>query len=417
MKPAYYNLLSVSKRPSRKRSLILLVCGVFVTAYIAAAMLWPLQSLQAETVGSAAALEAETIALDWPSYGQSAAFASGYGLLGSDGSDRAVPIASITKIVTALTVLEERPLAEDASGGVVTFTARDVQAYNDYLALDGVVGPVTPGGIISQRDMLDIMLVASANNYADSLAIWAFGSLDAFLTAANHYLTTQGLQNTTIVDATGFSPDNRSTARDLVRLGELALAEPAIARAVDIEMLTVTGIGTFRNTNLLLHADPAVAGIKTGTTDEAGSCLLYAKTFTIDGEQVTVIGATLGAPNHTRLAEAAGQVLATARDGFAEATLARTDNVFATYKTSWGETVDAVAPAEVRGLIWRGERPMTDVHVNDITDYADVPAHIGTVTFRQNQQVVATTPLTLERPLQGPSWWWRLTHPHVLFGG
>ena len=416
MQPTYYNRFGY--RPPRKRGIKSIIAtfstAVGLLAYTSTVLLWPLQTLQAEpTVINQQPVE--EVAIEWPEYGQSAVYAQGYGTLGTNGSDKAVPMASITKIVTALTVLEKRPLAKGSEGASITFTDADVKTYDAYLSRLGSVAPVTPGKNITQRDTLDVMLGISANNYADKMAIWAFGSLDAYLVAANQYLADHNLHDTKVADASGFSPKSRSTASDLVRLGSLALAEPAIATAVNSRKVAVPGYGTVNNTSRLLQQDNEVIGIKTGTTDEAGSCLLYAKKFMVDGQELVIIGATLGAPNHIRLAADAAKVLASIRNGFETTTIAAKGTPFATYDTPWGETIRAVAANEVRGLTWKGGKPTPGISVDDM-GFRDLPVKIGAVVFTQGQQTVATASLELESPAAGPDWLWRIAHPGTVFG-
>src|SRR5690606_2223448 len=92
-------------------------------------------------------------------------------------------IASITKIIAALVVLDRHPLALGESGPLITLDSVDVAFYYHHIANNGSVTSVGSGWQFSQRQMLEIVLVKSSNNYADSLARWAFGSTANFLTA------------------------------------------------------------------------------------------------------------------------------------------------------------------------------------------------------------------------------------------
>jgi D-alanyl-D-alanine carboxypeptidase (penicillin-binding protein 5/6) len=138
-------------------------------------------------------------------------------------------MASITKIITTLVVLSVKPLSVGEQGPSITFTPADAAIYSKYLAEDGSVQPVVVGESLSQLQLNEVMLIASANNYAQTYATWAFGSQAKFLTAARAWLTANGLTNTTIDDTCGMDPGSTSTASDLVALGKLAIANPVVA--------------------------------------------------------------------------------------------------------------------------------------------------------------------------------------------
>ena len=116
-------------------------------------------------------------AMSFPAYGASGLGALGYpGVLASGGATGPLPIASIAKVVTALVVLDAHPLAVGEAGPTATFTEVDEDFYNEQVANNGVVAHVSAGETMSQRNMLDLALMASANNYAQTVAAWAFGS-------------------------------------------------------------------------------------------------------------------------------------------------------------------------------------------------------------------------------------------------
>ena len=124
-------------------------------------------------------------------------------MLASSGTGEALPIASISKIVTALVVLDAKPLAAGESGPAITFTDADAALYGKYLRVNGKVELISAGVVMSQREALEVVLVSSANNYAESLVVWAFGSQDAFVTAATAWLSVNGLTDTTLLEPTG----------------------------------------------------------------------------------------------------------------------------------------------------------------------------------------------------------------------
>ena len=88
------------------------------------------------------------------------------------------------------------------------------------------------GEVYTQRELLDLTLIESANNYSSTLAKWAFGSEDAFVAKAREWVAAHDLPSITIVDSTGLGAGNVGTATDVIELGRLALADPLIAAIV-----------------------------------------------------------------------------------------------------------------------------------------------------------------------------------------
>jgi D-alanyl-D-alanine carboxypeptidase (penicillin-binding protein 5/6) len=158
---------------------VLIVCAVYTGVVLS----WPMQAASAKALPySAPAMSQAYIA--WPAYGEGALGAEGYGVIStSTQAASALPIASIAKVITALTVLETKPITQGEAGPVITFTAADAALYNEYIAKNGTVARAQAGQQLTEYQILEGMLISSANNYADSLAIWGYGSLDAYTAA------------------------------------------------------------------------------------------------------------------------------------------------------------------------------------------------------------------------------------------
>jgi len=352
--------------------------------------------------------------LTWPGYGASAIGAVGIdGVLGSSGSEKALPIASLSKVITALVVLEKKPLESTKDNGpTIDFTSADVQIYNDYVRDNGKVEPVSPGMELTQRQVLQLTLVASANNYAQSLVNWAFGSEATYVKAANVWLDEHGLDHTSMSDATGMSPKNRSTATDLVELAKLALADPTVAKIVGTKTIQIPNIGKVTNTNDLLGID-GVKGIKTGTLDEAGACLLFTADYTIGNRDVTVVGVVLGGEDHPSLDRSIRKLLKSASKGFQEVPLVDKGDVFGTYSTAWGDTSNLVATESKSVVVWRGTPISMDVAAESV-GLEPAGTDAGSLTFTVGDETIAV-PLELSDSIDDPGAEWRLTHPALLF--
>jgi len=346
----------------------------------------------------------------WPQFGGSAFGAIGYdGLLERNGTTDPLPIASISKIVTALVVLDAKPLKLGEEGPTITFSAADHDLYAKYLALQGSVKPMPVGSTMTEHQVLQVALIASANNYADALAQWAFGSGGSYVAATKTWLSTHGLNQTILVEPTGIDPRNTSTTSDLVALGKLALADPVIAKIVDTPTLTLPVVGTIADTNQLLGKE-GVIGIKTGTL--ATSSLLFASRFVIGGKQITVVGAVLGG-SKTTIYPAVSAVLASIKSGFHSITLATKGESFGTYTTRWSQRANAVAESTESVVVW-GDTPIaTKVALAELrVGRRGEPT--GTVKFVSGHAITVVK-LELDHALSDPGLFWRLSNPVPVF--
>ncbi len=359
---------------------------------------------------TAPAVEVQPAAVpDFPDYGRGAIGAVGFeGVLAASGDQGPFPMASITKVVTALVVLEARPLGAGEQGPEIEFTQADVDAYHEVLAQNGSLQPVRAGMVLTQRQAMETMLVPSANNYAISLARWAYGSVDAYLAAARAWLDEHGLEDTVVVDTSGLSSSNTSTPADLVELGKLAVAHPALAEIVALPSSSAPGVGEYSNTNKLLGIG-GVDGIKTGTTTQAGACLLFSTDLAVGSSTVTLVGVILGAPTHPILGEGVLALLESVTPGFREVTLATAGEVYAGYTTEWGETASAVAGETATLLTW-SDAPVSAVVTTEPVEEARAGTEVGRVEFAVGSRTV-TVPLTLDRTIDAPDLWWRLANP------
>lgn len=387
---------------------IVLICA----SYTGLTLAWPLRSIQPIDTVTERTIPAST-STAWPAYGHSAIGSSEHGILAQSSADKKqVPIASITKIITALTILEAKPLKQGETGPNITFSANDVARYNQYIAADGSVAPVSLGMQISQQQLMQGMLVKSANNYADSAAIWAYGSMDAYLLAAKTYLMKHNFTNTHVVDATGFSPGSVSTAPELVAIGLHAMKNPVIADIVAQKSSVIPGVGTLHNTNVLLGTD-GIVGLKTGTTDEAGSCLLYASRHVVAGENITLVGVVLGAPNHPTLFSDVAKLNREASKQIAIRTTSKPNEIYATYLTPWGATASATS-SKKQAITWSSAPVRITSKVHAVVPGTPPHTPPGTITMKHGEKN-HTYNLKLSKQLDEPSWFWRVTHPGYVF--
>ena len=401
------------RRERRQWPLGLLVYVVVVGGYVTWALLRPLPLLRPAALASPLVAAASQSTLSWPAAGASAVGIVGSDILETHGSQAIVPTASTAKIITVLTVLQHKPLRLDESGPAITLSNSDVALYNTYAAQQGSVVKVVAGEQISEYQMLQTIMLPSANNMADSLALWAFGSLSAYNAAASAYLAEHNLSGTHVgSDASGLSPTTTSTAHDLVKLGELAMQDPVLAQIVG--QPTATGIPVvknIKNVNFLLGS-ANIIGVKTGNTDQAGGVFVSASRTSINNKPVTIVTAYANAPTLFAAVNGSLPFIQSAQANFKSATIVKAGSVVGRYSLPWGGTVPVIAVKSLTIMAWNGSPTAADVHLPAISPATQPGQITGEITTKASALAdQKTIPLSLATAPAKPTIWWRLTHP------
>lgn len=344
--------------------------------------------------------------LAWPG-NQAAVGILGTSILEIHGDQKPVPTASTAKIITALVILDKKPLGANDAGPTITLTADDVARYTSYVRQNGSVLKVQAGEQLNEYQMLQALLLPSANNIADTLAIWAYGSLPNYAAAANGYLKSHGLTETHVgSDASGLTPDTTSTARDLVRLGQLAMQQPVLKQIVG--QRTATGfplVNNITNVNSLLGT-AGIIGIKTGTSDQAGGAFIGAAEVTIDGRTEIIVTAVLGAPDRTAALQQSLALVQSAQNNFKPITVVSQDTIVGSYRQPWGGSLDVVAGSDLTTTAWNGSAVTGNGKLQALAPTAKTGQIVG--ELKVNDTAI---PLKLKNAPTEPSAWWRLTHP------
>lgn len=201
-------------------------------------------------------------------------------VLYAKNADQQRPIASTQKLLTALVVMDTGNINKP-----VTISVEDTRCEPTKLYLK-------PGEVHPRSDLLRILMVKSANDVARALARDVGGSQEGFADLMNRKAASLGMRHSHFVNPNGLpSPNQFSTARDI------AIASRAAWRSSTIRSYTALKRTTFRhndgrvksfdNTNKLLKRVPFCDGLKTGTTDAAGRCLV--SSGTLNGRSAIVV--------------------------------------------------------------------------------------------------------------------------------
>jgi serine-type D-Ala-D-Ala carboxypeptidase (penicillin-binding protein 5/6) len=308
------------------------------------------------------------------------------------------PIASITKIMTALLVLE----AADP-GEVVTASASAAGQSGAELGLEG-------GEEVPVRDLLLALMLQSANDAAVALAEHVAGSVGAFVDGMNRRARQLGLRDTMFASPNGLDDSGYSTARDLVTLTAEAFEQRGFGRIVSTTFHRIPdpddGPRRIQNRNALLWLYPGAMGVKTGYTAAAGFCLVAAA----ERDGLRLVGVVLGSPDEA-FTEAA-TVLNHGYAAYERRIVVREGQRLEPVEVQ-GRSVPTVAGGSVEALLPRGQQvslafrpqagltlPVAEADQLGVMEATAQGEALGEIP------VVAAAPVSQATPLEDDDPWW-----------
>jgi D-alanyl-D-alanine carboxypeptidase (penicillin-binding protein 5/6) len=295
------------------------------------------------------------VVLPWPATGEAAVAVPSVGIDVTSGPEAPVPVASLTKMMTAYVILHDHPIPVGQNGPSITMGEADVDDFEDDTVQDQANAQVAVGEVLTERQLLEGLLVHSANNFADTLARWDAGSIAAFVAKMNSTAAQLGMDHTHYADASGFDPDSESTAGDLLKVAALAMEDPTFADIVKMSSVTLPVAGTL-STYTPLVGFQGVIGVKSGFTTAAGGCDVMALVRMVHGQSTLVLSAVTGQMGANVLLNAGFIALSLAINASAyvgSTSFVRAGEVVAHVSVA-GHTVAATAARTVDLLSWPG---------------------------------------------------------------
>ncbi|MEV7079892.1 D-alanyl-D-alanine carboxypeptidase [Streptomyces sp. NPDC093516] len=356
--------------------------------------------------------EGGQVDIPWPAKGQAALDVQGIGTFGSSGEQKPVPIASVAKVMTAYVILRDHPLKSGAEGPKINIdqAAEDQSDAGQESTVD-----VTKGDKITQREALESILIASANNVARLLARWDAGSEKAFVQKMNDAAEDLGMKNTTYTDPSGLNNTTVSTAVDQVKLAKAAMQQPAF-REVAAMMSYVDYKGTRHDNWNRLVGSNDVTGIKTGTTTSALGNLVFSAKKDVNGETHRIIGAVVrqpaGGPDNTILGAALyeGDRLIRAAQGALEtATILKKGTVVGYADDGLGGRTPVAVTEDVTAVGWAGLSVKLTFAADDLPHTAKAGTKVGTLTVGDGSSGAVKVPVALQEDLVEPGFAAKLT--------
>ncbi|MFD8520417.1 D-alanyl-D-alanine carboxypeptidase [Streptomyces capillispiralis] len=350
--------------------------------------------------------------IPWPADGQAALDVDGIGTFGSSGEQKPVPIASVAKVMTAYLVLREHPLKSGAEGPMIKI---DELAEKQSDAGQESTVNVTAGDEISQREAVESILIASANNVARLLARWDAGSEKAFVEKMNEAAKDLGMTNTTYTDPSGLNNTTVSTAVDQVKLARAAMKQPAFREVAAMMSYDDYKGVNHPNWNQLVGSN-GVVGIKTGTTTSALGNLVFAAKKDVGGETRTVVGAVVrqpaGGKDNTILSAAltAGdELIRAAQAALESATLLKKGTVVGYVDDGLGGRTPVAVTEDVKAVGWAGLSVKLTFAGDELPHSAGAGTKVGTLTVGDGTSSAVKVPVALRSDLVEPGFMDKLT--------
>jgi D-alanyl-D-alanine carboxypeptidase (penicillin-binding protein 5/6) len=228
----------------------------------------------------------------WPLRGQGA-YVLGNGRPAVSPHQHPVPIASVAKVMTAYLVLKHYPLRTGDSGRRFVVGQRDVVDTATRRRKGQSIVDVRAGEQLTERDALMAILLPSANNIAVLVARKVAGSVASFVAEMNRTARALGMSHTTYTDPSGYDAGTVSTALDQLRLARVVAKDETLAAMMATRSYRLPVAGEVTNTNALLGHDGFV-GMKTGSDEAAGGCLMFRAVWPTESGNRSLIGVVLG---------------------------------------------------------------------------------------------------------------------------
>lgn len=350
--------------------------------------------------------------LPWPNEGQGYMAATGLGTVDSFGEQKAVPIGSVAKAMTAYIVLKDHPLKKGQAGPSITVDAKAESDGKLDAAGESTLNTVKTGDKLTEQEALSAIMIPSANNIARLLARWDAGSEQAFVEKMNDTAKSLGMKNTAYTDPSGLTATTVSSAEDQVKLGQKLVEIPALMAITKLPSWTDPSGKSWRNYNTLVPYDGAL-GIKTGSTSKAGGNLLFAAHKMVGDTDQLIVGAVLGqhkAPIIDTVNAVSKDVLVATEDLLKSGKVVRKGDVVGAIDDGFGGTTQVVATEDVAAVGWPGltvKLELTD-DGKTLPHEADAGTHVGTLTVGEGSSQVKVA-VALQSDLTNPSFGQKLT--------
>ncbi|MER5961957.1 D-alanyl-D-alanine carboxypeptidase [Streptomyces sp. NPDC002057] len=409
--PAPTPLRTTMRRVRIWTPLVLLVLIVFAIVQMVRPLPAPVLTLSAAPTFS---FEGGELKMPWPTEGQGAVEVEGVGSMGTYGAQKPAPIASVTKTMTAYVILRDHPLKGNQKGPEIEI---DKKAADQGKAEHESTAAVQEGQTYTEKELLQLLMIPSANNVARLLARWDAGSEAAFVEKMNAAAKDLGMSQSTYTDPSGLLDSTVSTPQDQLKLAKAVMQYDVFREIVNMPNVTVDGIpGRIENNNNIL-LKPGVSGIKTGSSTPAGGNLLWSANTVVDGKNRRILGIVMGAKDAKQLGEKlqlsidySYELIKKAQKDVTSAAVVRKGQILGYVDDGLGGRTPVVATKELRAVGWPGLQVKLE-----LTDGGKALAHTGKAGDVVGQVSIGTgvgkvsSPVALQADLVEPGFDKKLT--------
>lgn len=345
--------------------------------------------------------------LPWPATGGGEVDIQNVGTIATFNPNAEIQLASVAKVITALVIVKDHPLSVGSIGPSVSFNASDVAKYRQMFAQQDSVMAVAAGENLSEYQLLEALLLPSADNIAVKLAEWDAGSTAAFVAKMNAYAKSLGMNKTILKDPSGLDLGTVGSAPDQVLAALAFLKNPLLAQIVAKPQATLPVAGTVFNVNSNVTHDGFV-GVKTGSMGSGGN-LVFAATGPA-GSKNLVVGAILGQQGVQPLPAAllASRTLVdAARKIPSQQTVLKQGQIVAHISAPGGQNVPVVASSGASMIGWPGLTIHYQMKFSKLGKSVPAGSQVGSLIVSIGSQS-QTVPLVTSRAVKSPSLAWRL---------
>jgi serine-type D-Ala-D-Ala carboxypeptidase (penicillin-binding protein 5/6) len=310
-------------------------------------------------------------------------------VLAADDERERLPMASITKLMTAIVALERASLDDVAT--ISPFTASIGESTIN----------LRPGERVTMRDLIRAALIQSANDAANAIAAFVGkGSVTRFVELMNRRARELGLTDTHFANPDGLdAPGHVSSARDVTKLARVAMNKPFVRETVRLQTATAAG-RTLHTWNDLLSRFPNLIGVKTGHTNGAG----WSQVAAARGGGVTVYATILGGESREGRNADLAELLAWGLSRYRTVWAVREGHVYATARTAYGREPVRLVAARPALRVIHVERPLVQRVVSPVE--VELPVRkgqrLGEVQVLDRGMVVARSPLVAAAGVERP---------------
>ncbi|MFC9485451.1 D-alanyl-D-alanine carboxypeptidase family protein [Streptomyces hydrogenans] len=358
--------------------------------------------------------EGGALKMPWPGEGQGAVEVEGVGSMGTYGPQKPAPIASVTKTMTAYVILRDHPIKGKKQGPEIKI---DKKAADQAKAVHESTAPVKEGQTYTEKELLQLLMIPSANNVARLLARWDAGSEQAFVDKMNAAAKDLGMTQSRYTDPSGLLDSTVSTPQDQLKLAKAVMQYDVFREIVDMPNATIEGVGYIENNNSRLLLKSGVSGIKTGSSTPAGGNLLWSANTIVDDKPRRVLGIVMGAQNAETLnkklelsLDYSYELIKKAQDGVTSAAVVKKGQVVGYVDDGLGGRTPVVATKEIKAIGWPGLKVKLA-----LTDGGKAVPHtgkagdvVGTVSIGEGAGKVSA-PVALQADLLEPGFDKKLT--------